>query len=270
MTDEAQSQRAGADAPAASGSNAERDYLGYRACLGVLVPATNTVVQPEYEALRPRGVTNHVARMQPANRPIDDLEGYRLSLERGTAHVEEAIDSVLHCEPDAILLGHSIDTFRGGVAAAKRQRDELGRFAGRAVFLPALAFLDALQALGHPRRLAILTPYLPPANQQVAGFFVDAGYEVTKIIGLNCPGPLAIARTPRSRICGALTELASTKAELIVQAGTNLPTASLENQAMSWLGIPMLSCNPTTYWAALRGIGINDRLDGFGNLFAEH
>lgn len=45
MTDEAQSRRAGAEAPAASGSNAERDCLGYRACLGVLVPATNTVVQ---------------------------------------------------------------------------------------------------------------------------------------------------------------------------------------------------------------------------------
>ena len=270
MTDEALHESAGAEPPAASGASAERDCLGYRACLGVLVPATNTVVQPEYEALRPRGVTNHVARMQPANRPIDDMEGYRLSLERGTAHVEEAIDRVLHCEPDAILLGHSIDTFRGGVAGAKLQRDELSQFAGKAVFLPALAFLDALQALGRPTRLAILTPYFPPANEQVATFFIDAGYEVAKIIGLNCPGPLSIARTPRSRICEALTELARTNAELIVQPGTNLPTASLENQAMSWLGIPMLSCNPTTYWAALRGIGIDDRLDGFGNLFAQH
>lgn len=270
MTDEARPGSAGAKSPAASGANAERDCLGYRARLGVLVPATNTIVQPEYEALRPRGVTNHIARMRPANRPIDDMEGYRLSLERSTAHVEEAVDSVLHCEPDAILLGHSIDTFRGGVEGAKRQREDLGHFSGRAVFMPSLAFLDALTALGHPGRLAILTPYFPPANEQVAAFFIDAGYEVTKLIGLNCPGPLSVARTPRSRICEALTELAMTNAEIILQPGTNLPTADLENQAMSWLGIPMLSCNPTTYWAALRGIGINDRLDGFGSLFAQH
>ena len=36
------------------------DTLGWRLKLGVLVPSTNTAVQPEYDAMRPPGVTNHV------------------------------------------------------------------------------------------------------------------------------------------------------------------------------------------------------------------
>ena len=39
------------------------DALGYRKKIGIVVPSTNTVVGPESEALRPPGVTNHVARL---------------------------------------------------------------------------------------------------------------------------------------------------------------------------------------------------------------
>ena len=35
------------------------DALATRAKIAVIVPATNTVVQPEMEAMRPNGVTNH-------------------------------------------------------------------------------------------------------------------------------------------------------------------------------------------------------------------
>ena len=39
------------------------DTLGWRMKFGVVTPSTNTVVQPEYDDLRPPGVTNHIARM---------------------------------------------------------------------------------------------------------------------------------------------------------------------------------------------------------------
>jgi hypothetical protein len=37
---------------------------------GVVTPSTNTVVQPEYDDLRPPGVTNHIARMHIADDPV--------------------------------------------------------------------------------------------------------------------------------------------------------------------------------------------------------
>ena len=38
------------------------DILGNRKKIGIVVPSTNTIVQPECELLKPRGVTNHVGR----------------------------------------------------------------------------------------------------------------------------------------------------------------------------------------------------------------
>ena len=47
-----------------------RDYLAWRLAFGVTTPSTNTVVQPEYDDMRPAGVTNHLARMVIADDPV--------------------------------------------------------------------------------------------------------------------------------------------------------------------------------------------------------
>jgi len=56
------------------------DTIAYRAKVAVVVPATNTVVQPEMEAMRPPGVTNHVMRMLLPARPYDDMKNYQQAL----------------------------------------------------------------------------------------------------------------------------------------------------------------------------------------------
>ena len=47
------------------------DTLGYRKRIGIVVPSTNTTVQPECEMLRPRGVTNHTGRSTIKERPLN-------------------------------------------------------------------------------------------------------------------------------------------------------------------------------------------------------
>ncbi|MCY3987460.1 MAG: arylmalonate decarboxylase, partial [Gammaproteobacteria bacterium] len=39
------------------------DALGWRKKFGVLGPSTNTIVQPDFDDLRPPGVTNHYSRI---------------------------------------------------------------------------------------------------------------------------------------------------------------------------------------------------------------
>jgi len=46
------------------------DALAPRIKFGVIAPSTNTVVQPEFDMMRPRGVTNHFARIHIPNDPI--------------------------------------------------------------------------------------------------------------------------------------------------------------------------------------------------------
>ena len=48
------------------------DSLGYRKYFGVVIPSVNTAAQPEFEAMRPPGITNQTARIHTPAIPLVD------------------------------------------------------------------------------------------------------------------------------------------------------------------------------------------------------
>ena len=54
--------------------------------------------------------------------------------------------------------------------------------------------------------------------------------------------------------------------ELSSSPGTNLAFAEVAAMAEFWLEKPVIAINTATYWHALRSMGLNDQMDGFGAL----
>ena len=52
------------------------DSLGYRMKFGVIAPSTNTSVQPEFDSMRPVGVTNHFSRIIIPDDPVHSDEDF--------------------------------------------------------------------------------------------------------------------------------------------------------------------------------------------------
>jgi maleate isomerase len=246
------------------------DEIGTRAKIGVIVPATNTTVQPEMEAMRPAGVSNHVSRMFLPPRPYADMAEYKRLLETEEGQIDEAIRLVMLCEPAVIAEGHSIHSFRGTVADGYRQRDELQEKAGGIPFwTPSTAVLAGLEAFGSLKKISVLTPYWPPADEMIANFMRSAGYDVVGSGGLRAQGPTNVARIPAERVFEGFRMVDHPDAEALVQVGTALPMAGFTDQLEREFGKPVIGVNVATYWAALRSIGITDRIQGFGRLLAE-
>lgn len=245
-----------------------KDSLAPRARIGILTPARNTTVEPECHALCPPGVTNHVARMEFQGIPADadpatvKIGAYELDL-------HGAIDRLNFMSPDLILLGHSHDSFAGGVAGGRNMQDGLAAHAGRPVVVPSLAYVEAIAALGI-RDIGVLTPYLSDDDGLVRDFFEDAGCRVRRVKPLLYDTAYAIAATDPATVRQAFLELDGDDVDAILQVGTNLPAARTAAMAEFWLGKPVLSVNVVTYWHALRRLGIEDRMPGFGTLFADH
>ena len=59
-------------------------------------------------------------------------------------------------------------------------------------------------------------------------------------------------------------------AEAVLQVGTALPVVAMIDELEAELDTPIVACNAALYWQTLRGIGLDDRLSGYGRLFAEH
>ena len=245
------------------------DTLGYRKRIGIVVPSTNTTVQPECEALRPEGVTNHLARITIRERPLGTPEAFAEHMEAMRSGIGAAVDQVMTARPDHLIMGVALEAFWGGVAAAAKLEASLEERAGVGVAMGSTATVAALEVLG-VRRIAVLTPHQPQGDAMVRRYLEEAGYAVVRLTGLQRPSPIAIAETGLAEIRDALRALDGDDVEALVQVGTALPMARLAVAAELWLGKPVLAINITTYWHALRRSGIADRLPGHGILFERH
>ncbi len=49
-----------------------------------------------------------------------------------------------------------------------------------------------------------------------------------------------------------------------------LPVVHLVDELENALGKPVIACNAASYWQALREMGIDDKIHGFGRLLAEY
>ncbi len=246
------------------------DTLATRGKIAVVVPATNTVVQPEFEAMRPRGVTNHVTRMTLPPRPYVDMEQYRRALDTEEGNLDEALHLVLPCEPHVVAHGHSIHSFRGDRARAAHEQNTLEALCGVPFITPSMAVLAGLEAIGNPKRIAILTPYWPPADTLITEFFTACGYEVIKAHGLKATGPTAVAQITLDEIRAGFKAADDARAEVLIHVGTNLPVSAITGEIEAAHGKPLIGVNVATYWQALRRIGVADRIAGFGLLLARH
>jgi maleate isomerase len=247
-----------------------KDALGYRAKIGILVPATNTIVEPEMAAMQPPGVTNHVSRMSRVKRPAHDLELYKKFLGK-SVDMDAAIDLLVALEPNMIVHGHSVDSFVGGRPAATAMKKHMEAVSGGVpVMLPSFAMLKALETIGKPKALGILTPWMPPADEACKAFFEESGYAVPAIKGLKHPTPLDIATATPALINAAVDEINVPGVECIVKVGTNSSMAFITADIERRIGKPVLTVNTVVYWAGLRALGIQDKLKGFGRLAETH
>lgn len=246
-----------------------RDVLGWRRLFGVMGPSTNTVVQPDFDMMRPAGVTNHYSRIFTPNADAVSNETFRAGAEVIGANTLDAVRSVMTCNPDYLVMGMSAVTFFDGAKGADRFIAQVKEASGLDISIGSHACTAALNAYGGVKRLAVLSPYWPAMNTEVARYFGDMGFSVVRDIALQCRSWTAIAQVTPAECVAALKRLDGDDVDAIVQVGTNLSMVRLAAMAELWLGKPVIAINAATYWHALRANGIMDRIAGCGRLLEE-
>jgi len=247
------------------------DSLGHRAKFAVLAPSTNTSVQPEFDAMRPRGVTNHHSRLIIPDLRVTDDRSFLRMMDSIRGALFPALEAALTCDPDYVVLGMSSETFWDGLQGSNQLKKKLQSTAKRGIAMGSDACRAALRAYGRGiRRLGVITPYMPAGDRQVRRFFTECGYEIVNLLGLKCGSPTLIAHETKETLRDAIQRVNRGRVDAVVQVGTNLAMAELAASAEFWLDKPVIAINTATYWYALRDYGIKDKVHGWGSLLAEH
>jgi maleate isomerase len=124
------------------------DSLAPRLKLGVISPASNTIVQPEFDAMRPRGVTNQMMRVVIPDTPVGTDEDFANMMSTVRSSIEAAVDGILSCSPSAITMAMSAETFWEGALDLNALQTHLESRAHVKVILGAQACLAAMQRYG--------------------------------------------------------------------------------------------------------------------------
>ena len=245
------------------------DTLGYRLKIGIVVPAVNAVVQPECEAMRPPGVTNHLARIDTPNAKLKSDADFLKHVEGMRGGIDAAVDRIGSLGPDFLIMGLSLEAFWDGVDGAKALLDRISEQAGVGTTMGSASILQAIPRYGKISRIALITPHRPLGDERVRAFFTEAGYDVVTLKSFDCQTPRAIAEVSEEQLRDAVREVDGPDVEAIVQVGTNLAMVRVATEAERDLGKPVIAINTATYWHALRQSGIEDKVTGFGRLLEE-
>lgn len=246
-----------------------KDALGYRKKFGVIIPSTNTIVEPDFYRMTVPGVTAHISRIHIRNQNLSSDEAFENLLEQIRQEIAFAVERVMTCEPDYMVMGMSAETFWDGLEGNRAFIQRIRDLSGLDVATGAEACEKALNCFG-AKRIGVVTPYQPIGDKNVVRFFHDIGFEVVKIKGLKCPTAVSIAHVTEDELRDALIEVNSPDVDALVQCGTNLSMVSLADEAERWLKKPVIAINAATWWLALRKNGIEDKVYGCGRLLREH
>ena len=246
------------------------DILGWRALFGVLGPSTNTVVQPEFDDMRPEGVTNHYSRIWTPDAHAVSNETFTNATLVIAENVLDAVDSVMTCSPTYLVMGMSAITFYGGITGANDFQKQVEQQSNLSVSIGSHSTAAALKKYGGIKKIGFLSPYFPAANDQVRVYFEACGFDVVKDLCLQCPSWTDIAKVPEEIMLKKMQELSNCGVDALVQVGTNLPMAKLASKLEKDFSKPVIAINTATYWHALRENNITDKIEGFGSLLTDY
>lgn len=246
------------------------DILGWRALFGVLGPSTNTVVQPEFDDMRPEGITNHYSRIWTPDAHAVSNETFMNATLVIAENVLDAVDSVMTCSPTYLVMGMSAITFYGGISGANNFQKQVEKRSNLSVSIGSHSTAAALKKYGGIKKIGFLSPYFPAANEQVRLYFEECGFDVVKDLCLQCPSWTEIAKVPEEIMFKKMQDLSNSGVDALVQVGTNLPMAKLASKFEKEFNRPVVAINTATYWHALRENNISDKIEGFGSLLIDY
>ena len=173
--------------------------------IGVLLPATNPVVEPDFYTVIPRGITVHFERMwngrwgnQP-EKPEDEPYEVRMSSEEANTvdwvmfgmnqtkmneDVERGGRSLANLSPDLLVYACTGGTWHKGYIAFDRQMAEhIQRVSGVPAITAVGSCLEAMRFMG-TRKISVAGPYRNyHLHNRLKPLLEEAGYEVVSAEG---------------------------------------------------------------------------------------
>lgn len=237
-----------------------------RARFGVLVPFTNTNLEPDMALLRPDGVSLHFARLggydQDEIPDSDQMQGL------GAADLGEPLHLLQGVKPDVIFYGCTSATLTHGPSFDRDLAKQIKQESGAETVTAAGALVHALKVLG-VQRIGFASPYVPAINDMAITFMDKVGVETVNRSEVDATldnyGQGALSPDDVYELGLAADH---PDAQAVVLSCTDMRSVEIIERLEAKLGKPVISSNQAMVFQAMQLAGISDPMPGYGKLLA--
>ena len=229
--------------------------------IGLMVPSSNTTVEPEFYRALPRDITLHTARLYLTRIAPE-------AIERMVEDMEAQAKLLASADVDVIVLGATAPSFLKGLGYDRELIQKIETATGKKATTTSTALIEALRHVG-ARRVVLGSAYDEKVNGIAKAFIEASGIEVLGMQGLSLVDNLVVGRLGADTAYDLALKVHRTDADAIALSCTNWQTMDAIERIERETGKPAVSTTQATIWAALRAIGHDRPIEGYGRLLRE-
>ena len=215
-----------------------------RARMGVIVSASNRMVESQLRFCAPAELAIHVNRMRLVSRP-------RKPLSELTHDVMDAARMLAAAKVDIIVLQASYIAMEDGPAGEARLNRAILEATGTQSMTSPQAMVEAMRFLGL-RRIVIVSPFQQASNELEKAYLTALGFDVLHDLALGIPdGEPTIAIQP-ARWVEATRSAMRPDADGYFLSGSNTTIVESIPMIEAAVGKPVVSSTQATLWAAIQ------------------
>ncbi len=239
-----------------------------RARIGIVVPISNSNLEPDLTLLRPEGTSFHIARAGGYDvDAVPDSDQMRLF---ALASLDGVVRDIAAVRPDIILYGCTSATLAHGPEFDREFAESIEQMANVPAVTAAGALSEALTSLG-VRRIGFSSPYVEQLNLEATGFLAECGFETVSsaYVGEDL-GNYGQGEVTPDRVFELGCKADSPQAEAIVLSCTDMRAVEAINRLEDKLGKPVVTSNQAMMFATVKRLGLEPKtVPQFGTLLSQ-
>lgn len=169
-----------AEIPDLQGSIRAAELMTPRARLGLIIPSSNRLTEPQFHHFAPAGLGVHINRLRmtgPWHKPVDQLMD----------QIRASAGALADAGCDAIVFHCTGTSMEEGPEAEARVIEAIAAESGAITLATGKAIVDAMHALAL-KSLVLISPYRQSVNDAERAYLTRLGFDVLHDIGLNLKG----------------------------------------------------------------------------------
>lgn len=231
-----------------------------QARIGLIIPSSNRLAEPQFQQYAPPGVGVHVTRLRMTgkwHKPLSEL----------TDAIAEAAGALSDTNPGLILFNCTASSMEEGLTGEARVLEVIQKASGCPAITTGQAITEALKLL-RLKKLVLISPYIKQTNQHEIAFLREAGFEVIHDLGLGLRGGDDYINVTPERWREIAVKNSRAEADGYLLSCTNTTMIETIEKLERSLKKPVVTSNQAALWASLRRLGIKQSVKGLGRLFA--